>query len=226
MATCLLRRFNVPWKASIPSCLILLLINTLFFLAACSAPPQNVEQKVEIFGRDTGNPTERSPLYTISVPDGWRITTSLNSVADTKLPLIELSYEENEQTIRLTIHNFPYTSFDLHIPPQAQIARWKKQFDTLTTGEITPQAFAGFVGFSFFGSGEGKEHTAVLGWALQLAPEHEKMLATTPLKFDKQMRSDVTIKATGPLDLIEKEQENIKTIARSFELITPLPNPL
>ena len=55
----------------------------------------------------------------------------------------------------------------------AQIMRWKRQFEQLdpATTSVKPQAFSGFVGYLFEGTGilSGETKT-VLGWAMELGP--------------------------------------------------------
>lgn len=67
----------------------------------------------------------------------------------------------------------------------------------------------------------------VLGWSLQLSPEHYRMLShpSSAENEDKyqQMRADVTIKAVGPKALTEKHRTKIMAFARSFELIEEIP---
>jgi len=67
------------------------------------------------------------------------------------------------------------------------------------------------------------EETMVLAWALQIAPEHCRTLSNPDSYLNKQMRSDVTIKAMGPVTLMKKHKQAIETVARSFELIEEIP---
>ena len=64
----------------------------------------------------------------------------------------------------------------------------------------------------------------VLGWALQLPLEHYQTILHSSLQEKDSMRSDVTIKAVGPLSLMQKHKEAIIAAARSFELIEEIPN--
>lgn len=134
-------------------------------------------------------------------------------------------YTDNTNTIRLTIHNFPYTSLNQRVPLEAQLNRWKQQFELLDSASVTQQSFAGFMGFHLYAEGVIKEeNTCVSAWTLQLGPEHQKSLAKNTER-NMQIRSDVTIKAIGSKELMERKQSEIYALARSFELLDPLPNP-
>lgn len=72
----------------------------------------------------------------------------------------------------------------------------------------------------------------MMGWTMQLAPEHYSQLAlkiqmaksTIDRNHYSQMRSDFTIKATGPRSLMETHRNAILAFARSFELIEEIPS--
>lgn len=201
------------------------LFSALLLCAACERLPESTCRDVEIAGRDAGDIATRQPLYRISLPNGWTAKLSSESVADTKRPLIECLYGEDEPCIRLTVHNFPYNTPLQRVPPEAQIARWKQQFDSIASSQTTPQAFAGFVGLHLFAEGQQSDREwAVSAWSMQLAAEHDRSLARKEAA-GSQMRSDITIKAVGPKELIEEQNSTISDIARSFELLNPLPNP-
>jgi hypothetical protein len=67
----------------------------------------------------------------------------------------------------------------------------------------------------------------MIGWSLQLDKEHYRTLAPpTPASQEnlyREMRADVTLKATGPKETMEKHEEGIINFARSFELIEEIP---
>ncbi len=180
-----------------------------------------------IRGRDDKtNP--RAPIYRAKIPLAW-ILNDLHrneSITDTTKPLCELLIKEDQESIRITIHNFPVSNFNERIPPAAQIARWKRQFDFLdpTTIAVTPQAFGGFCGVVFEGRGQiqGLE-VAVMGWSMQLGSEHYYALNQLS-SLSKQMQADYTIKAVGNPELIEKHREAILAFARTFELIEEIPS--
>lgn len=202
------------------------LLIALVTVWSCDGPAKNRVPYSIITGRDAGYPEDRTPLYRIALPENWSTVEITESVADTKLPIFEARYGNGSDSIRLTVHNFPYDSPANRIPPQAQVNRWKQQLDVLEISGITQQAFAGFVGLHLYAEGmqEGKE-SAVSAWAMQLAPEHDRTLAHSPEGANTQERSDITIKFTGPKPLVDMHQEGISSIARSFELLNPLPNP-
>jgi hypothetical protein len=187
-----------------------------------SEPPHNW---VAISGRDG------KPLYRIKTPHDWNCHhTDSSLLSDSMKALCEFQIEEGDQTIRITIHNFPSSSPEGRIPPMAQIARWKRQFEELSSTDtlIIPQSFSGYIGFYFEGIGKMKEKKmAMMGWALQIAPEHYTTLsyptAHLSLEKQKQMRADVTIKVIGHPDMVQKHKQTIKRYARSFELIEEIP---
>lgn len=157
----------------------------------------------EIAGRDGKN------TYRVRVPQGWEQKEIKGSLQDSTLPLCEFLVDGS---IRLTIHNFP----GLKVPPQAQIARWYKQFEEVRSDALTPQAFSGFIGLKWEASGtmQGKE-MKVLGWSMQLAPEFAPFAG-------EQKGADVTIKIVGEHELVARHQAELEQFARSFELIDDL----
>jgi hypothetical protein len=173
-------------------------------LAGCGKTEPLSSPYQEIAGRD------QRPLYRIKAPAAWQRKSVEGRLDDTTIPLCEYQIEG----IRITIHNFP----NMKIPPQAQIARWQKQFTSISSlgSVITPQAFSGFTGLKFEGSGliDGKK-TAMLGWSLQLAPEFAPFVSG-------QMGADVTIKVVGPEEKVAAHREDIERFARSFEFIEEL----
>lgn len=205
---------------------ILLVLACLF--ANCSSPPPShpTTQKREIMGR------ENIPIYQAQVPNTWDSEPPLLPplIYDTTQPIATYLIKEQEAIIRITVHNFPSDQIETRIPPQTQVARWKRQFSKIdpTTLSITPQAYGGFSGLLFeaMGTLKGKE-TAVMGWSMQLAQEHYRNLSypyspNEKLLF-KQMRSDYTIKAVGDPSLMKRHKKQILKFARSFELIHEIP---
>lgn len=180
----------------------------------------------EIKGRDEGE--GRQSIYRVKVVDSWIRRDQLpgETLADTTKALCEFIILEGADAVRISIHNFPSATLEERVPPGAQIARWQRQFNQLETAEshVTPQAFSGYSGLLFTGVGlmEDKQ-TMVLGWVLQLAPEHYRTLAKSQSLENKQIRADVTIKAVGPKLLMEKHKSAIISFARSFELIREIP---
>lgn len=203
-----------------------------FLLSACSQSDSSKVHsnisKMEVFGR---LPLKNPPVYALQVPSDWICQDRASDwMRDTTKPICELFIQDAEGRIRITIHNFPSLKMEDRIPPMAQILRWKRQLTNIdqTTLEIIPQAYAGFVGFLFMGSGMLKEEpSAVMGWSMQIAPEHyralTKMFGLSGDPYFQQMQADYTIKATGSKRLIKKYKQAIIAFARSFELIEEIP---
>lgn len=198
----------------------------LVFLTGCSQQetPQATWQTFE--ARDQGEPLDRAPLYRAKVPAEWirKDPTQDESIADTMKPISEFLIDGD---VRLTIHTFPIT--DQRIPPQAQINRWKSQFnllDPLMTS-TTPQFHDGFIGLFFEAEGQiqGKD-TMMLGWSMNLANEYETKLRSSSHPLDLKKRADYTIKVVGPSLKVAKSRKAILLFANSFELIDELPAPL
>ncbi|MCE5315856.1 MAG: hypothetical protein LLG04_00655 [Parachlamydia sp.] len=187
--------------------------------------PPPIFSVVEIAGRETSE-----PIYRAKMPEGWEKQQPAYPNTDTTKALAEFFLRGPEGTIRLTFHNFPS---EQDIPPMAQITRWKKQFEHLDPGSVSidPKAFSGFIGFFFEGSGQlSGETKIVLGWAMQLAPQHFQFLQTPVSRVEasrfRQMRASFTIKTVGPKELMAKHQKAIIAFAESFELIDELPSQL
>lgn len=74
------------------------------------------------------------------------------------------------------------------------------------------------------------QNIMVLGWAMQLAPQHLQFLQTPRNEAEasryRQMRASITIKAVGPQDLMDYHRKTIVAFAKSFELIDELPSQL
>lgn len=181
----------------------------------------------EIAGRNTDQ-----PIYRAKVPRYWikKEFPKNESLEDTMKPICEFYIKDDQESIRISIHNFPSNKIEERIPPNAQVARWKSQFEKLDPLSITviPQAFGGFAGLFFEGTGvlNGQE-ASMMGWSMQLSIEHYQNLCYAALpctKHDlKQMRSDYTIKAVGTDRLVKKHKNEIVAFARSFELIHEIP---
>jgi hypothetical protein len=201
-------------------------------LCSCSeSGPSPTSPPQEIQGRD--HEGKRFNVYRAKVPDEWirRDSFAGESLSDTKKPICEFLISEGDQFIRITIHNFPSNTMEERIPSIAQIARWKKQFEILVSEEsgVIPQAFNGYNGLKFKGIGKFNENNRmVLGWSLQMGKEHYRTLSnpSNPQQsaLYQEMRADVTIKAVGPIELMESHENEINTFARSFELIEEIPS--
>jgi len=183
-----------------------------------------------IKGRDFTN--KRFPVYRINTPNSWIRCDPLpkESLTDTTKPLCEFVIKDPHGAIRIAIHNFATDTIDQRISPIAQVERWKRQFTTISPTDIsvTPQAFSGYEGLYFRGTGDLKgANTTVLAWSLCLAPEHYRMLSHAEedmAALYREMRADVTIKAVGRADMMELHEEDIIDFARSFELIEEIPS--
>lgn len=197
-------------------CPIFVLFLSLF--VGCSEQPTSPSYTSQIICGRT-----QAPLYRAKVPMHWsRQDPHPEALADTRNGLCEFHLIDKEGLVRVVVHNFPYEKREQSIPPEAQVARWKRQFSSLDTiaSSATPDGRGGFVGLFFEGSGIlNSQETTVLAWAMQLAPEHYSKLN----KDQPELWADYTIKATGPSDLVGKHREEIILFAHSFELITELP---
>ena len=214
------------------------LIPLIIFISFFGCDPQPSSPKTswkEIAGRDEAAEQQairRYPVYRAKVPLAWKRIDPLvtESNQDTTKPLVEYVILEGSSSISITIHNFPSEKIEERIPTQAQVARWKRQLsDSDDNIVILPEAYGGFSGYRFSGSGKLKdEEVSVLGWAMQLAPEHYRRLQTQGKDEEKhffnQMRSDYTIKAVGPSSMVSEHAPDIVAFAHSFELIQEIPS--
>lgn len=203
-----------------------------FFLSGCDQPQPPFSQAgwQEISSRPDHSSVERFPLYQVKVPSKWirREVTPSESLIDTTKAIGEFYIEEGDASIRITIHNFP-SNETAKIPPSAQIQRWKKQFDDLdlTQTYTLQQSHNGFIGLYLEAQGLLDHKPAkLLGWSMQLAPEYDRQLAVENNSINKHKRADYTIKAVGPIELMNKHEKSIKFFATSLELIDQLPSPL
>ena len=209
------------------------LFTTLLFTGCQkNTPPPSASWQL-FSGRDNGTSLERPLLYRALVPCHWKRQDppSSESLAETTRAISEFFIEENDRSIRLTIHTFPIHNNEQKISPEAQINRWKKQFEelALTTPSTRKEGPGGFSGLFFEGRGQlqGNEMT-VIGWSMQLAPLYEKLLLQSgdQSALDQKKRADYTIKASGPSHLMDKHKKEILLFGQSFELIEELPAPL
>ncbi len=194
----------------------------LSLLASCQTQPKNPLHTTEIWGRsDTATLSTREPIYRIQIPEGWTVIIPPleSSLTDTTEPLMTLINHD----VKVTFHNFPVAKMDQRIPPQAQITRWKKQFDQLeeTSVLLVPFATGGFTGIQFEATGVQKGTLiSVKAWTMQLTPELFQKLPEKSL----QEKSDWTLKAVGPSEQLELLQEDLQLMARSIELIREVPS--
>lgn len=210
---------------------ILTLSCTLIVLACSSKTEDTKESWQKIAGRDTSDSIERIPIYQAKTPLNWvRKDPSLNeSIIDTKKALCEYLIEDEEGSIRLTVHNFPSQTIDQRISPHLQIQRWKNQFEQLDPAltSVTSSSHGGFVGLFLEGTGTlNGMQTSILGWSMQLSSEHYRHLQQEATAINWQRRADYTIKVLGPPHSLSKHRDTLIEFASSFELIDELPSPL
>ena len=189
----------------------------------------------EVAGRNLPSeipPFTRPLVYRAKVPQNWvRIDPSpQDSIFDTTKALCEFQIKDGAESIRITVHNFPTDTIEERIPPEAQIARWRRQFSFLdpTKASVESQSRGGFTGLQFEGTGIIKsESKTMLGWSMQLAVEHYRTLKSIGHNdskgYIKQMSADYTIKAIGPVEMMKNNWDSIIGFARSFELINEIP---
>lgn len=203
----------------------LVLIFLLFFSVSCERFPsktQDVEWK-DIRGR------VEKKLYRAKVPKSWKEeTVSEGLLADTTKPLLKWTINSHSTPIQVTVHNFPRNIGAPPIPPNAQIERWKRQFDLLdpTTVSVEPESHGGFVGLIFQGEGEiENKKCMIIGSSMILGKELEDELTFFIKKnlIQKEMLADYTIKATGEREMLPSKKEEIMGFITSFELIEDLP---
>lgn len=218
----------MQWKS------LFLVFLTLALLSCSKEDPSHSPtpsfKTLEISGRPEKDIQTIPLVYRVKIPAYWivKYPISEGSTKDTTQALIEFFIEEENATIRIALHNFPSNSLSQRIPSMAQINRWKGQFHNLsqTSATITPQAFGGYYGFLLEATGQIQGiPTSIIGLAMQIAPEHYRALSH-PIRetaLHRQMRSDITIKATGPVSLMRKHREAILLFARSFQLIDDIP---
>lgn len=199
----------------------------LFLITLISCSTNNFEEQwVDIEGRLKG-----IPIYRAKMPHSWRVflPDSEDYFQDTTLPILSCTVPCREGEINITIHNFPTHSIEGSVPAHLQLRRWHNQFSSVDPASLnhTPIAYGGFTGYLFEATGTIKNQmSSVLAIAMQIIPEHYRMLQNNPLKEQEymQMRADYTIKAVGSPEAIASKREEILLFAESFELIHPIPS--
>jgi hypothetical protein len=176
---------------------------------------------VTIYGR--GVWMERLPLYRAEVPSDWIQKDVQDPNHDTTMPLVEFIIGRAPTDIRLTIHNFPFSTMEGRIPPAAQVLRWRKQlnlYDPINS-IATPVSNCGFTGLYFAAM---QTPIALLAWSMNMADEHARYLLAHTHAIQPQMAADYTIKAQGPLSALWQHKLEIERFAGSFELIAEIPS--
>lgn len=196
----------------------------LITLISCSTNHFD-EQWMNIEGRLRG-----IPIYRAKIPHSWRVflPDSEDYFQDTTLPILSCAIPCNDGDITITIHNFPTQSIEESVPAYLQVKRWQNQFNAIDPASLNYAeiAYSGFKGCLFEATGTIKNQAAsMLAIAMQIIPEHYRMLQNNPLKEKehRQMRADYTIKAVGSREAIASKKEEILLFAESFELIHPIP---
>lgn len=170
-----------------------------------------------------------APIWRVRRPSDWIAIERTGPEDDTTLPVQEWTIGEGDDLIRVQIHSFPATTLEARIPPMAQIARWQRQFSPSPPPdiELTRQAFSGYAGYLMDGRGTMKGSSVrTLAFAMSL-PERS-YAALSLLKGKKsdeiaEMQSDITIKVVGREEAVDQREKEIRSFARSFELIDPIP---
>lgn len=194
----------------------ILYIFFLFLLVGCSpAADQTTPKKWQKIKNREGIDT-----YRVNIPLSLIIKDiTMDSRHDTTIPIFELYVIEGDDSIRITIHDFPFLEKSDRIPPQAQVARWKKQLQHLDplTMQIRQYSHGGFIGLIFEGIGTFEEkEVRMLAWTMQLAPEYSR-------KNLSKFQADYTIKMVGSPLIMEKHMNALVAFGNSFELIEELP---
>ncbi len=207
---------------------IILLIFLGIFVSSCNdvSPQSQKGWRLEEI-----NSRLHQPIYIVNVPDNWkRLDPSTTSLGDTRVPLVTYIFSENKETFTITIHNFPLQDIQDQVPAYAQVERWKRQFDSLDQGEteLVKISYAGYTGLFFKGIGIYKgNQEMMLAWSLLISPENFRALIHPDSPAFKtiydQMRSDITIKVLGPVDIVSKHRDEIEKFASSFHMIQEIP---
>lgn len=194
----------------------------LIFFVSCETTDQWEYQTLAIPGRNG------QLIYEIDFPKNWGASITNNeSIDDTTLSLCHLILNENNEKITLAIHNFPTKSIDDRIPIKAQILRWINQLEQNEEikNDEKNESFGGFCGIKYQGVGKIKGiKQKMIAWAMELPEETYHQLNFSSHSKEKllQMRSNYTLKVLGPEALVNKHQQTIEKIARSFRLIDDL----
>ena len=212
---------------------LILALTLLTSIFTCCDTPSEQEKLIPqlIAARDEDSSLDRPYIYRAFVPANWirKDPSPQESIQDSTKYNCEFFIQEEGKTIRLTIHTFPLKENGKRIPPSAQIARWKQQFNPLDllSLNISPDSHGGFSGLFFEGEGMVQEQPIkVIGWSMQLAPIYERLLSQRREILSRLKRADYTIKASGPPEMMKAHRSAIIFFANSFEFIEELPSPL
>src|SRR4051812_33566899 len=107
----------------------MLLFWVISLLCLCSCEKQDTYLKYSskdisynwqrINSRDEGDPSARYPLYIARVPSDWirKDPAPNESISNTIKSLCEFLIKEEDQEVRILIHNFSSNNLDQRIPP-------------------------------------------------------------------------------------------------------------
>lgn len=190
-------------------------------LSGCRKCPDKVPPFTQypIQGREEVLPSGkvlRRPLYRAKMPVSWKALPTECNLRDTTKPNALFEITPN---LYLAVHTFPTDELTERIPPELQIQRWMKQDSSQS--KITAVHHDGFVGLCF-------ETAKTLAWSFQLDPELYQTLAFLGRTHEengyfRQMRSDFTIKVSGPPDELLAHRDEIFFFANSLELFQAIP---
>jgi len=187
-------------------------------MSCTSQSEKSVTAWQEICQRDDGD-LSRISLYRMKIPSEWvrQDPSTHESLTDTTKANCTFTWNTPAGPIMITIYSFPYHDVNQRVPPEAQIARWKRQFQRLDIEQVTPQAFSGFSGLLFEGSGQlDSEDKTMMGWTMGISPMYTARLRAPELVHT---RADWTIKIVGPANVMALYRSELFATARTFELI-------
>lgn len=223
---CILTRQHSMIKRLPRPASFLLLLLFLFLLLGCSSDEREDIVIQEVVGREG---RFNAPTWRVRRPSYWIAIERTGPEHDTTLPVQEWAIGEGDELIRVQIHSFPAVTLKARIPPMAQITRWQRQFSPLPPPdiELTRQAFSGYAGYLMDGRGTMKG-SKVRSLAFAMSLPERSYAALSALKGKKsseitEMQSDITIKVIGSEEAVDQKEKEIRSFARSFELIDPIP---
>ena len=200
----------------------------LFLLTSCSeAKNDHRYQWQKIAARNEEKSLNRPLVYQALLAKQWKkIPIPFDqSIYDSKLAVCQFLIEETKPELSLFLHTFPFNKGQMRPSPQAQIERWKRQFEAATSleMEVTPFSCNGFCGLKLIAEGKMKgKPVQMIAYAMQLAEEHRREIELSLSPLDRYKLADYTIKIVGPLLDLQRHKEDIEKFAQSFEFIDEL----
>lgn len=182
-------------------------------LVGCQKKPSFTRHPIQ--GREEVLPSGkilRRPLYQVKVPVHWQRVVDEEAFFDETKPNASFQIEEG---VILHLHSFPTDRLEERIAPATRVAR--------EAAQITPIRHDGFFGVYF-------ETPTTMAWSFGLDPELYETLACLGRTYEekayfRQMRSDFTIRVSGPADRLAKHREEIFFFVDSLELFQAIPKP-